>query len=272
MQPSDGSDTGVERKPASAGVAQGRLPPVVDDSGRGLLAFIGAMVPEVRPIVKRLGLTRVGAGDLPADLTDLHLHRGATAGREVLVAVTSMGTAAATSATTRLLDAFPVTHVAAVGVCGGISPEVAIGDLITPAQVLDEASGKAVLPTTMPGHVARGTLMTTDVLHNEPGELAGFVERGIVAVDMETASIGAVCHGRGVPWSVFRAVSDRAGDPAVDEHVLGLSHADGTAAPAAVARFLLTRPHRIPTLVKLGRGLNAAVTTSTRAAMAAHGI
>jgi adenosylhomocysteine nucleosidase len=245
---------------------------MANDSTTGLLAFVGAMVPEVRPIVKRLGLTRAGGDDGPADLTDLYLHQGTAAGREVLVAVTSIGTAPATSATRRILDAFPVVHVAAVGVCGGISPDLAIGDLVTPATVVDEASGLALHPTTMPGHVARGTLMTTDVLHNDPAELAAFIERGIVAVDMETASIGAVCHEREVPWSVFRAVSDRAGDPAVDEHVIGLSRPDGTADRGAVARFLVTRPHRVPTLVKLGRGLDAAVTRSTRAAMAAHGL
>lgn len=270
MQPSV-VGTGGERKPASTGPAQGRLPPMADDAATaGMLAFIGAMVPEVRPIVKRLGLTRLDADDGPMDLTDLHLHRGSAAGREVVVAVTGIGTAAAYRATERVLDAFPVDHVAAIGVCGGMSPDVAIGDLVTPAVVLDETSGSTVSPTTMPGHVAAGTLLTTDVLHNDPDELAGFVARGIVAVDMETGAIGAVCDQREIPWSVFRAVSDRAGDPGVDQHVLGLSHADGTPDPAAIARFLLTRPQRIPHLIRLGRGLNAAVTTSTRAAMAAH--
>jgi nucleoside phosphorylase len=232
-----------------------------DDAGT--LAFIGAMVPEVRPIVKRLGLHTT-------EVDGLTVHTGTAGGRPVVVAVTAIGTAAATDVTERVLDAFPVDHVAAIGVCGGIAADIAIGDLVTPVDVLDEASGARFRPAPVAGHEPVGTLMTTDVLHNDPSELDGFRARGIVAVDMETAAIGAACERRGVPWSVFRAVSDRAGDPGVDQHVLGLSRPDGSANPAAIARFLLTRPHRVPHLVRLGRGLDAAVGASTRAAMAAH--
>jgi hypothetical protein len=92
---------------------------------------------------------------------------------------------------------------------------------------------------------------------------------GVIALDMETAAIAAECAARGVPWSVCRAVSDRAGDPAVDAALLGMTRADGTPDPRAVVRYVATHPHRIAKLVRLGRGMHAAVRRSTAAALAA---
>jgi nucleoside phosphorylase len=37
---------------------------------------------------------------------------------------------------------------------------------------------------------------------------------------METAAVAEVCEERGVPWSVVRAISDRASDGSVDAEVL----------------------------------------------------
>jgi adenosylhomocysteine nucleosidase len=107
------------------------------------------------------------------------------------------------------------------------------------------------------------------VLHSDPSTVARLAHEGVVAVDMETAAIGAVCVARGVPWSVYRAISDRAGDPEVDAELLGMTRPDGTASPAAVLRFVARHPRRIPKLVRLGRGLQAAVARTTDATLAA---
>jgi hypothetical protein len=87
----------------------------------------------------------------------------------------------------------------------------------------------------------------------------------VLAIDMETAAVAAVCERRGRPWSVFRALSDRAGDPLVGADVLALAGEDGEPDLAAVFRFLLRRPWRLPLLVRLGRDSSRA----TRAAAAA---
>jgi len=44
---------------------------------------------------------------------------------------------------------------------------------------------------------------------------------------METSAIAAVCEGRHCPWSVFRAISDRADDGSSDTAVFGLAGPDG---------------------------------------------
>ena len=55
-----------------------------------------------------------------------------------------------------------------------------------------------------------------------------------------------------MPWTVFRAISDRATDGSVDDEVFHLSHQDGTPDPRAVARYLVRHPGRIPGLVRHG--------------------
>jgi nucleoside phosphorylase len=231
-------------------------------SGVHRVAVVAAMVPELQPIVRALALR-------PAALDGTRAYRGRAGRLEIVAAVTSMGTRAATAVTGRLLDAHPADHVIVVGICGGIDRRLTIGDVISPEIVLDEASGAQLRPTALGGAVARHTLMTTDVLHTDPVQLDLFLCRGIVAVDMETAAIGAVAASRGVPWSVFRSISDWAGDPDVDAELIGLSNADGTANPRAVLRYLAVHPLRIPKLVRLGSGLRHAVRSSTAAALAA---
>ena len=86
---------------------------------------------------------------------------------------------------------------------------------------------------------------------------------------METAAIAEACELRGIPWSVFRVISDRAGDGSVDEEVFHLSNQDGTTNPAAVARYVLTHPARIPQMAKLARGAKLATETAADAAIRA---
>jgi len=226
------------------------------------VAVLAAMVPELRPLVRALQLA-------PVTLDGVAANRGSAGAREVVAAVTTMGTRAARDVTQRVLDATEVDHVIVIGVCGAIDPRLAIGALIAPRAVRDEASGAVYHPLALDAAPRSGILLTTDVLHSEPATIARLAADGVLAVDMETAAIGAACEERSVPWSVYRAISDRAGDPEVDAELLAMTRPDGTASPTAVLRFVARHPRRIPKLVRLGRGLQAAVQQSTAATIAA---
>ncbi len=226
------------------------------------VAVLAAMVPELRPLVRALQLA-------PATLGGVAAHRGRAGTREVAAAVTTMGTRAARDVTRRVLDAAEVEHVIVIGVCGAIDPRLAIGALIAPMEVRDEASGATYRPLALDAAPRSGVLLTTDVLHSDPATIARLAADGVLAVDMETAAIAAACAARGVPWSVYRAISDRAGDPEVDTELLAMTRPDGTASPSAVLRFVARHPRRIPKLVRLGRGLHAAVQQTTAATLAA---
>ena len=112
-------------------------------------------------------------------------------------------------------------------------------------------------------------MWTTDELILDPGQHADLRARGVISLDMETAAVAEVCQERGVPWSVVRAISDRASDGNVDEEVFGLSHQVGRVNIAAVARYLVRHPGAVPRLARLARGSKLATERAADAAIRA---
>ena len=207
-----------------------------------------------------LGSARSGDGALLS---------GAVARVEVVAATTGIGTRAATRAAEHLMDATRVDHLVVVGIAGGIGASVDIGDLIVPDLVLDLATGVEHRPALLGDTASRGTLVTSDVLLVDANEAARLEERGAIAIDMETAAIAAVCERRRCPWSVFRAISDRADDGSTDAAVLGLAGPDGRPNLPALARFMLGKPWRVPQLARLARGMRLATSAAAAAAVSA---
>ncbi len=189
--------------------------------------------------------------------------------REVVAIVTGMGTYLARNETERLLDAVGVDHVVVVGITGAVENDTPIGTLIVPEAVVNSHTGAEFRPTPLGGHTHRGKMWTTDVLLTDLDYIAGLREQGVVSLDMETAAIAEVCEARGVPWSVFRVISDRATDGSVDEEVFRMSNQDGTPNPRAVAKYFLTHPHRIPAMARLARGSKLATEAAADAAIRA---
>lgn len=222
------------------------------------VAILAAMVLEMRPLLRALPLRR-------HDLSGVTSYLGSHHGRDIVAAVTGIGTASARRATEVLLDAHDIDRVLMVGIAGAVDPQLGIGSLVMPAVVIDGATGAELRPTATQGHGSGGAILTTDELLNDGSQLEGLTRRGIIAVDMESSAVGAVCRERGVDWSVFRAISDRTTDPRTDEDVLGLARSDGSADLWAVLRYLGCRPDRVVHLARLGRGSHLA----TRAASAA---
>jgi uridine phosphorylase len=112
-------------------------------------------------------------------------------------------------------------------------------------------------------------MWTSAELITDQDRIAGLRAKGVVSLDMETAAIAEVCERRGIPWSVFRVISDRATDGSIDEDVFHLSNQDGTTNPGAVARYFLSHPGRIPQMAKLARGAKLATETAADAAIRA---
>lgn len=222
-----------------------------------MIAFVCAMPMELRPLRRRLGLRKSGAG-----------YVGKVGDRAVIAMVTGIGTALAGSATARLLDAVDVEWVVVVGITGAID-DAPIGALILPEQVVDGADGSVYRPTPLRVGNAHGTMWTTDELLTDRAIHADLRSRGVVSLDMETAAIAKVCDQRGVAWSVVRAISDRAGDGTVDAEIAGLTHSDGTANRAAVARYLVRHRNALPRLARLAKGSNRAAGRAANAAIMA---
>jgi adenosylhomocysteine nucleosidase len=220
-----------------------------------MIAFVCAMPMELRPLRRRLRLRKTGLG-----------YVGRIGDRPVIAVITRIGTALAHAATVRLLDAVGVEWVIVVGIAGAIENETPIGTLVLPELVISGADGSGHRPTPLRIGTAHGKLRTSDELLLDPAQHADLRAHGVVALDMETAAVAKVCDERGVPWSVVRAISDRAGDGSVDAEIVGLSHADGRPNFSAVTRYLVRHPGALPRLIRLARGSKLA---AKRAAVAA---
>ena len=215
----------------------------------GLLA---PMPSELRPLAKALQLTKGDDG-----------WTGAAGAVTLVAGKTGIGTKRAAAATERLLDTTDVDHVMVVGIAGGMGAS-RVGDVLVPAVVVDKPSQQEFRPAPLAGVEPRGRLVTHDDFDMSDAERESLVAEGFVAVDMETAAVAAVCAARGVPWSAVRSISDLVGVTPGD--VIGLANPDGSPNVGASVRYLLTKPWRIPRLVRLGLDARGAANAAAREA------
>jgi adenosylhomocysteine nucleosidase len=230
--------------------------------GDGAIAFICAMPMELAPLVRMLSLTET-------ETSGGRVHAGMLAGRTVVATVTGMGTELATQGTRRLLDAVPVRWVLVVGITGALESDTPIGRLVLPEIVVNCETGREFRPAPLGVGVARGTMWTTNGLTTKADDLARLRARGVVSLDMETAAIAELCESRGIPWSVFRVISDRANDGSVDDEVFHLSNQDGTPDRAAIEKYVAEHPERIPLLAQMAENAKLATLTAAQAAISA---
>jgi adenosylhomocysteine nucleosidase len=226
------------------------------------LAFVCAMPMELTPLSRDLALAET-------DVDGVTIHRGTLDGRDVVAIVTGMGTELATTAIERLLDAVEVEHVFVVGIPGALEDETPIGTLVLPEIVVLGASGREHQPTRIGDAEHEGRMWTTDTLTTELEVLAELREQGVVSLDMETAAIAHACEQRGIPWSVFRAISDRASDGTVDAEVFAMSNQDGTPNHEAIAAYFEKYPEKAATLAQMAEDSTLATERASAAAIAA---
>ena len=221
-------------------------------------ALICAMPMELKPLAKKLGLqseTRNG--------TKLR------AGDGVVAIYTGMGTELATKSTEALFAAVPdISRVVVFGITGAVENETPIGTLIVPEKVMNSETGQVFTPSSSNGHTPKGVMWTTNKI-TPAVELPPLIEQGVVSLDMETAAIAKCCEERGVPWSVYRTISDRASDGKITDEVFKLAKQDGSPNWGNVARFFLTKPYKIPAMMRLMQGAQLATNKAADAAIAA---
>jgi adenosylhomocysteine nucleosidase len=218
---------------------------------------LAPMTMELKPIAKLLGAR-------PSETGDDRSYVGRCGSLDVVVSQIGVGPSVAAASTQRLLDQFDVERVILSGIAGGIHPSSAIGTVIVPDVVVEVSSGKELRPSRLGDTAMRGTVGTVDELIVDSSRIAGLVDQGIDALEMEASGVGSVCDERSVPWSVVRVISDRPDDEFADGAVLDTLRPDGTADPWAALRLMVTKPGRIPGLVRLGRNSSAAATKAAR--------
>jgi nucleoside phosphorylase len=220
---------------------------------------------ELEPLTRDLGLVETDVDGLDG----LTVHTGQAGERDVVGIVTGMGTRLAGEGVERLLDAYDVDHLFVVGIAGAGMGDEAIGALVMPEVVVHGPSGREHRPTRLGEHEHAGHMWTDDELIDDMDELVALHERGVVALDMETAAIAHACEQRGVPWSVFRAISDRSRDGLVGAEVFGMSNLDNTPNHEAIAAYFAEHPEAAERLQQMATDASLAADTAAAAAIAA---
>ena len=130
----------------------------------------------------------------------------------VRIEVIGMGLDAARANTERLLRAsLPPSRIVSVGICGGLRDGSNVGDLVVPCEVVT-ADGQLwkCEPIALP---AAGRLLSVNRIVSSVEEKRKLhIEHAADIVDMEAASIAAICAERGIPFAAIKAISDAATD------------------------------------------------------------
>jgi adenosylhomocysteine nucleosidase len=219
---------------------------------------------ELKPVIKRTKAQSLSVSGARA-------FAGRRGDAVVFAAQAGVGTAAAGETTDRLLDQIEVDHVVVCGVAGGIVPTSVIGEVIVPDTLVEMSTGAELKPDPL-GHLdPKGKVATVDELITDPGQLAGLVDDGVVAVEMESTGVARVCEKRGVPWSVVRSISDRPHDGLTDDGVMDLLKPDGSVDVLSAVRVMIARPSRIRRFMRLGRDASLAANRAADTTVGALG-
>ena len=198
------------------------------------------------PPVSSLAVPRYGAGD-------------------VRVAVIGLRASLLAARWPALLSGLADPLVISAGVCGGLDPALAAGDLVLPGSVLDPDGGLLrVSPahhraaTALAPSALTGRLVTTrEVVATPDAKAALFAGGGAVAADMESSVIVAAAAAAGLPSLVVRAVSDAALD-VLPRELIGLVTPEGRLRMAG-AVALIARPAVVPRAIGLRRATRRAL-------------
>lgn len=228
--------------------------------------MVCAMPMELAAVATAARLQRMESSGRRAPKTGLgSLHRGSIAGAEVIAVATGMGPPLARAGIEDLLDEHAVRAVVVAGIAGSTDTTRAIGTVVDPSVVIDAASGDRFEPHRSVTSSPSGALWTTNVI-TAPEDLPPLLAQGVVALDMETASIASICQARDIPWAVARAISDDPSDEVIDE-VFAMANQDGTANPKRVASYVIRHPHHVARMARLGRNASLAARNAAAAAV-----
>jgi nucleoside phosphorylase len=159
------------------------------------------------------------------------------------------------------------------GFCGGIGPELKVGDLVVGSRVvgtsrsfpadpslLDSAT-RALKADTLP--FSTGTILTGDrVVSPTYQQEEGWREMGVLAVDMESAYLADWAARQGIPFLAIRVVSDTPAEPWAAEAGLFITPG-GRLKLGALFVHLLQHPFSISRMIALARKLREATTRLT---------
>ncbi len=216
-----------------------------------MIGMVAAQREETRALEARLE----GREQAPAGWTT-----GRLGGRPIALLVTGEGLEMGRRGAERLLATVEVEALVGLGVAGGLTPDLDVGDVLIGERVLSPDGGELVAPDRSTfeadDEALRGTLVTSERIATTADAKRSLAARleleQLAAVDLESSAWAAAAEAAGRPWVIARAISDPAGEdlPLDFERFRGR---DGRISRARLAAYVVTRPHLVPKLNRLRR-------------------
>jgi nucleoside phosphorylase len=256
-----------------------RLPTGVE---RRRLLVLTALEWEARELARRLRLRRVASTPWP-HFSSASSRSDGRAGepREGGLEVMPVGLRAGLLASRWYAGGPQPDLIVSAGLCGALSPALAVGDLLMPTVVLTTGGDSPPVPSMTAGGdsfqvdvrahadalaaAARAgaapqtdpIVTATSIVATPEAKRRLGLDTGAAGVDLESAAILRAARDRGVAALVIRAVSDIAGQTLAAE-LVRVADTAGRVRPAA-AMLALRRPSLIPEALALRRGTRRAL-------------
>lgn len=201
-----------------------------------MVGIIGAMKVEVEALKALMQNVSISL------ISGIEFYSGTLNGKAVVVAVAGVGKVNAAICTQAMILKFEPKVIINIGVAGGLSPRLKIGDIAIATDVVEHDMDTSALgdeigyisglgmikmpcseqtvnmlekaAETLDGiNVIKGTIASGDQFISSDDK-KNFISKqfGAVAAEMEGASVGHVCTVNGVDFCVIRAISDGADD------------------------------------------------------------
>lgn len=194
-------------------------------------------------------------------------------GRTVAIAQSGVGLQRACSATQWLLEHLDPKCVFVLGVAGGLTPELRVGDVVIADSIVSQRGGDRVslvsaesqwldrLPRDLNVRVATAPIASSEEILLLPSAKRALRDAtGAAAVDMESLAVVRVCRNAHVPVQVVRAISDDL-DERLPTEIGELLDPAGNPRFLHAAWRILRRPNLFRELRSLARNSAAACRT-----------
>lgn len=227
---------------------------------RTCLGLVAAMPQEIAPLLRRF------KGYRKERASGFALYRFALPGADVVLIESGMGPAHAQRATEALISAARPGLILNFGLCGGVQPGLAVGELVLAERVLWLEQGRltqeAQPEPELVGVVGeactsaglqpkRGSFVTAAAIMNKK-EVARSLGGGTAhpVLEMETAAVLRAARLEGVPFLALRCVSD-AHDEELGFSLEEFCDSELRVSPLRVLGCISRKPWIIPQLLRL---------------------
>lgn len=226
--------------------------PASEQAARCDVGFVFALGMEAGGLEDLLESPRVIRGE------KLKVVTGALAGRNVALAITGIGPAAARRGTEALIFGHQPSVIISAGFSGGLHSDAKLGHVVLAEQIADAAGNRLDIELSIDRASARqpglhiGRLLNTERLVGSPARKRALgEEHDALAVDLESLAVGQACREAGVPFLAVRIISDDV-DAELPEFLDRYADQKSTAGRTGVViGALFKKPGNLKSMVKL---------------------